>query len=245
MQFKRKCTLVTWSQVSENCCLPISEIEISQANQLDIGLMIERRNHLENEVKLDILLNAWKQPPGFNFPSTHVNGKLRRYLTKWEEDYSWLRYAPSSDGAFCAPCFVFGTASANANELFQSTPFRDWKNAKGSIQRSVLERHHRSMAHLSCVERAENFLAIQTGNTHSVAAMIDQQRLDKIKANKTVIEALTGIILLCAKRGWALRGNWNNEKGAENSNFMSLVEWTATYSKELENHLKIGAKNAQ
>ena len=51
--------------------------------------------------------NVFKPDKSFVFPK---NGG-RSFLYKWLEEYSWLCYSPSVDGALCLPCVLFGDQS--------------------------------------------------------------------------------------------------------------------------------------
>ena len=51
-----------------------------------------------------LIRNVFKPDKQDDFPKT--NGT--KFLLKWPQLYSWLRYSPSKDGAHCLPCVLFG-----------------------------------------------------------------------------------------------------------------------------------------
>ena len=65
----------------------------------------------------------------FKFPKNN-NGRCFRF--SWLESFLWLCYSPSTDGAFCISCVLFGhkypTRSIKVKKLF-SEPFTHWPDA--------------------------------------------------------------------------------------------------------------------
>ena len=61
----------------------------------------------------------------------------RSFRYTWLEEFPWLCYSPTEDGAYCLPCALFGdrfrTKSANISKLF-SKPLNRW-NAIYSFKR--------------------------------------------------------------------------------------------------------------
>ena len=88
----------------------------------------------------------------------------------------------------------------------------------------------------------ENFL--RAAKSGSVQTQLNQELKEQIRSNTEVLKILTGIVLLGARRGFALRGNWSLERKEEDSNFMALVHWTAKFSPELALHLSRTPRNA-
>ncbi|CAG2256831.1 unnamed protein product [Mytilus edulis] len=69
------------------------------------------------------------------FPATDV----RRYSSKWEEKFPWLRYSIQKDAAFCINCLAF--CNYKDGDVFTDKGFNDWENATGS-KRGVLLSHN-------------------------------------------------------------------------------------------------------
>lgn len=208
----------------------------------DIGLC--NRNNISPEEKLSILSfsERWIAPSYFNFPVRRFGNKDRKYVPSWENDFSWLRYSKSKDGAFCAYCFIFSPCNKDKSDVFTDVPFEDWRHAKES-NRGCLLRHENSAGHIKSQESAMDF--INADKNGSIATKLDTMRETKIKSNTEVMRALIGLTFLMAERGISFRGNWNHDLGEENSNFMSLVHWTAQFNPDLSNHLKNCPKNAK
>ena len=124
-------------------CVP--ELQSRPQQELDPVFFVGRS--ISDTEKVTLLTRKWTPPTGFEF--LVVNG--RRYNVQWEKEYCWLRYSQSGDAAFCAYCVLFSSTrhgkGCMSMEVFQSSGFRDWKNAMGN-KRGMLPCHHKSEAHV-------------------------------------------------------------------------------------------------
>ena len=122
-----------------------------------------------NNEKVALLTKKWTPPLGFKYPA--VNG--RRYNTHWESDYCWLRYSRSKDAVFCAYCIVFGSnmhgSGSSSMEVFQTSGFRDWKNAIGN-KRGAFLCHQNSDMHREAAIRALSYKSVTAGSTRSICS---------------------------------------------------------------------------
>ncbi|CAG2192484.1 unnamed protein product [Mytilus edulis] len=135
---------------------------------------------LNDTLKSTILGSKWTPEKGkFSFPLTHG----RRYNVAWEDKFNWLRYSPSTDSAFCAPCIAFGEckSSGGYSDKFSSSGMKDWKNAVGA-KRGTFLIHQESSGHKDALLKSSNFLQIIEGGkkTSSVVFL----RLTKIILRK-------------------------------------------------------------
>ena len=68
----------------------------------------------------DLIKNVFKPDKFYSVPISKTNGMS--FLYKWFDNYSWLCYSPSLDGAFCLPCVSFGdrfpTKASTIKKLF-------------------------------------------------------------------------------------------------------------------------------
>ncbi|VDI20696.1 Hypothetical predicted protein, partial [Mytilus galloprovincialis] len=135
---------------------------------------------LNDTLKSTILGSKWTPEKGkYSFPLTHG----RRYNVAWEDKFNWLRYSPSTDSAFCAPCIAFGEckSSGGYSDKFSSSGMKDWKNAVGA-KRGTFLIHQESSGHKDALLKSSNFLQIIGGGekTSSVVFL----RLTKIILRK-------------------------------------------------------------
>jgi hypothetical protein len=73
----------------------------------------------------------------------------------WENEYSWLRYSPSQDCAYCSLYIAFQvhpSENPRYNE-FVTVHYKDWKNALGD-KRGRLALHSNSERHLKALEKS-------------------------------------------------------------------------------------------
>ena len=93
---------------------------------------------MDNLQIADLIKNVFKPDKSYSFPISKTNG--RSFLYKWFDNYSWLCYSPSLDGAFCLPCVLFGdrfpTKTSTIKKLF-SEPITHWNDASAAFKRHV------------------------------------------------------------------------------------------------------------
>ena len=102
-------------------------------NEFDVAFFRKKVIGMNNFQIQNLIRNVFKPDKSYYFPKT--NGRSFRYI--WLEEFSWLCYSPTEDGAYCLPCALFGdrfrTKSANISKLF-SKPLNRW-NAIYSFKR--------------------------------------------------------------------------------------------------------------
>lgn len=158
------------------------------------------------------------------------NSQNRRFQAKWMEEFHWLRYSVSSDGVFCAPCFIF-----NNSRLidFIKSPFHDWKNAVGT-SRGALNRHTASDNDQLSVEKSVSFIAIMQKNKKSIKSQLSSSYDKQVQQNTKALTCIVDAIQFLIKQGLALRGHhWNKTTKWENGNFSMLINFLSTYSLEM------------
>ncbi len=88
------------------------------------------------------------------YPTTSFGKKDRRFNPSWYGKYNWLEYNIEKDAAFCFACRVF--PSKHVESTFNSTGFRDWKNATDKCK--GLTRHNSSEGHQKAMENWSNYV---------------------------------------------------------------------------------------
>ena len=192
---------------------------------------------LSDDHKYKILTS---KPPALKvYPS---NDQKRRFQAKWEGEFHWIRYSTSSDGIFCAPCFLFNNSR---NIDFITKPFRDWKNAVGT-SRGALNRHSLSENHQLCVEKSVNFIAVMEKKQKSIKSQLSKAYDSQVQQNTRALTAIVDIIQFLIKQGLAFRGHrWDKVAKRENGNFSMLINFLSAYSSDLFSHLQTCPRNAR
>lgn len=162
-----------------SCTASSSDHDVSGIKSDDIATF---PSALSDHQKLQILTSKPKQLKVY--PS---NSQQRRFQYKWVNDFHWIRYSVSTDGVFCAPCFVFNKSHFTE---FISSPFRDWKNAVGSL-RGALNRHALSENHQACMEKSVSFIAVMEKKQKSIKSQLSASYDKQVQQNT---KALTAII---------------------------------------------------
>ena len=125
------------SKPNNNATLVPKPILISK-NEYDVANFRVKAKHMDNLQIADLIKNVFKPDKSYSFPISKTNG--RSFLYKWFDNYSWLCYSPSLDGAFCLPCVLFGdrfpTKTSTIKKLF-SEPITHWNDTSAAFKRHV------------------------------------------------------------------------------------------------------------
>ena len=95
------------SQLQEptSSSIPTQECEsISQENiNYDVAFYRQKAKGMKTSQIQDLIKNIFKPGKSFLFPKT----SKRSFRFEWLEQFPWLQYSQSLDGAFCLPCVLF------------------------------------------------------------------------------------------------------------------------------------------
>ena len=80
-------------------------------NPFDIGMFYEKVKMPDAE-KYSAFNNIWKPDLTFVFPVSTEAGKNRSFLHSWQQQFPWLAYSESLNGAFCKMCVFLGMQTA-------------------------------------------------------------------------------------------------------------------------------------
>ena len=162
---------------SENEPTTSSEISVSPIDNSD-PIQFNKRS-LSDEDRLKLLKTKWiPSSNSYIFPKNNQNS---RYNKSWENEYSWLRYSPSQDGAHCSLCITFRDhpgENPRYNE-FVTVPYKDWKNALGE-KRGRLALHSNSERHLKALEKNSLLLSVSDQTKPSIVQSISKAYSDKV-----------------------------------------------------------------
>lgn len=127
------------SEVNSNPMKSIVESIPSNAMQLilnDVRYFTEKAKNMNDAQKLELIHNVLKPDLGPSLFVDQLMVELKRL-----EDYSWLCYFPSLNGALiCLPCVLFGDQFPNKNKKVKklfSEPMIYWPDASACFKRHV------------------------------------------------------------------------------------------------------------
>ncbi|KAG5897767.1 hypothetical protein JTB14_019986 [Gonioctena quinquepunctata] len=153
----------------------------SVADQFDISFF--RNKHLNDGDKIQILQKLSAPQRKIEFPSTFFGNKYKKFQYAWLENYKWLIYSKSENGAYCKFCFVFdqkevGHTSAQITGHLVTDPYRNWKKALENFQKHQTTQYHRTAS-----IKADNFLSVMAGKSQSIDNQVDAVKARQVKEN--------------------------------------------------------------
>ncbi|KAJ8308416.1 hypothetical protein KUTeg_013290 [Tegillarca granosa] len=177
----------------------------------------------------------------FQYPK---NNQGRRFNKEWENQFEWLRYSESTDGAYCAYCIAFHFDPESHDREFVSKGFTDWKNAQGE-KRGALRCHENSEKHKISRYKSTEFLLCTEESKPNIKEYLSSAYKEKIEGNRAALLSIIDIVLALAKRNIPFRGNWIKEKQAEDGNFNFFINWKANHDNDLQKHLTNASPRAK
>ncbi|XP_053380229.1 zinc finger MYM-type protein 1-like [Mercenaria mercenaria] len=185
-----------------------------------------------NDNKLSLLSNKWKDSKEYKFPPRNIGGKERRFNSNWLADYHLLRYSQSQDSVYCAPCLLFGSSKDRA---LSSSAVSDWKNLSTYVKRHQVDELHRASVVL-----AENFVDVMVGKKESILCKISSSSKQIVEKKWHVLKEIIEVLIMLGKQNIAIRGHKE-----EKSNFMAVLQGLAKKDPVLSDHLANAPSNAK
>ncbi|XP_022855447.1 uncharacterized protein LOC111376706 [Olea europaea var. sylvestris] len=112
------------------------------------GKHIERKYHLAGPY----------QPKHVEYPKIQGKSQSHRFQAKWFNQFSWLKYSPITNKAYC---FYFNLSRNDENPSNCSTlvtsEYNQWKRVNDGLKYAFLT-HLRSSDHNMCERRAKNLM---------------------------------------------------------------------------------------
>ena len=233
--------------------------EISSASEqvndcCDIGLLIANGCDVR-DLRRDQLLSFVEfvhEPRETSYPTTMMNGCLRRFKPSWLSEHPWLLYSSHCNGVFCRACVLFGPKEVSFNKLrmFVSTPFTKWTKKTESCRI-----HAQNQYHLDAMARLSAFKETLKKPEETIDRKLDKEKAMLAARNRNVLTSLFQIVMLCGRQGIAFRGHvddrvWGDKIGYQENhdtnqgNFIELVKFRACTDQVLADHLKSAPLNA-
>ena len=146
------------------------------------------------------------------------------FQPRWYKLFPWLDYDIESDTSFCYICKyaeALGHLTSHHTEIaFTRTGFCRWKQALE--KKKGFTRHQDSEAHKTAVLR----LITAPATSHDIAVLIDDSVLQQQANNRMMFIKVMRSVQLLLCRGFALRGEWQPEKGEEDNNLLALLKFS-------------------
>ena len=155
----------------------------------------------------------------FEFP---VNSKKKRFKHHWLNDYKWLAYSESVDGAYCKMCVLFDSDGGGIQLV--NCPYKNWNNALANFKR-----HEKSNIHKNATAKYLAFndtVVCKKGQT--INLQLDSAARAQVETNRCKLKLICEAVLFCARQNISLRGHRDDSKYYKDrknnpGNFQELV----------------------
>ena len=215
-------------------------------NPFDIGMFYEKVKMPDAE-KYSAFNNILKPDLTFVFPVSTEAGKNRSFLNSWLQQFPWLAYSESLNGAFCKMCVFLGNANSSKtagklDKLFKS-PYTYWTGAKYKFTT-----HGKSQIHQNALLSYATFEKMMQQKVAPIDVCMNRASQKIIEDNRRKLIPIIETVILCGRQNFALRGhrddatNW--DKGNP-GNFQSSLNYRIKGGDTvLKDHFERAPKNA-
>lgn len=184
---------------------PCSGQKIEAAEHNDVGNFVGRM--LSDGDRRRVLLNCWDPTSSYGFPVEKIGCQNRSFQIKWLDEFKWLAYSKSHEGAFCKWCVAFApnAVSRNAKPLghLVTSAHKNWKKAKEDYHN-----HQRRHYHQLSAEKYDAFIEIMKDEESlDIRSMISNKRKIIAKDNRIRLEHIIEVVEFCGRQELALRGH--------------------------------------
>ena len=172
---------------------------------------------LSNEEKV-VVLEKCKPLKSYQFPTSDEYGKRRCFNTSWFDEYCWLAYSTSQNGAYCKVCSLF-CDSSKADKLVKS-PLTFWTTATQKFKK-----HEKSEVHKNASLLADNFLKVMKSKQKPISEQLNEAVASQVRKNRMKLKPIIEIILFCGRQNIPLRGHRESSSSIDNNpgNFKELL----------------------
>ena len=96
-------------QPKPNFTTPINVLDLDDlpSNPSKRPRILSYNVNQRDEIRWHYLVKGPWQPNRKAFPQRKIGDKLRRFVTKWYKQYSWIEYSEKADKAYCLCCYLF------------------------------------------------------------------------------------------------------------------------------------------
>ena len=203
----------------------------------------------DNEV-ITLANNVYKPDMLYKFPKRDG----RCFRMEWLDQFSWLCYSPSVDGAFCLHCVLFGDKFPSKNgktKRLVTEPFFHWTKASSFFKQHEAGKQGLHQHTSSFYLTLKNQLS---GKEETIHSMIDSQYKKNVENNRQKLRPIVDTVKLCGHLNLPLRGHRDDSKyhpevgqygNSGVGNFVELLNFRVRSGDvTLKNHMETCQKNA-
>ncbi|KAL7154807.1 hypothetical protein ABFS83_03G028000 [Erythranthe nasuta] len=167
-----------------------------------------------------------------NYPYSKKKKYRRRFQYSWFAQFpTWLEYSPTTDAAYCLPCYLFaskpnGRFGANA---YTVAGFRNWKKVNDTTCAFLTHVGNHSSPHSAAVKSCEDLM---TQSRHIDNVMMNQSA-EQILKNRLRLKTSIDCVRWLAYQSCPFRGHDEGPKSTNPGNFIEMVKLLASYNEKV------------
>ena len=186
------------------------EPSIPHPHHLDIGLFVSENQLVNEELRLEILLNCWTPPGNYTYPPITDGSRKRYFNGSWLTLFPWLAYSEYLSGAFCKICVMFldrnnkqvGKGGMQKVGSLVISPFTNYKKAINTFNT-----HSQLAYHKDCCVKSETFKRMTETYGLDIRDQLNQQRMQQKQTNRDRLVPIIETILFLGRQELAFRGH--------------------------------------
>ena len=193
---------------SSSSSIPIQECvdieSIAHENIDDVAFYRQKLKGMKTSQIQDLIKNVFKPRKSFLFPKTNK----RSFCFEWLEQFPWLQYLPSLDGAFCLPCVLFGDQFPSKNGKIKKLFTEPRKYCSDAV--ANIKRHNDANScglHNDTYAIYLSHFKIMSGENQPINLMVGTNLQKQISENQKKSIPIIDTIKLCGRLGLPLRGH--------------------------------------
>ncbi|KAI8568852.1 hypothetical protein RHMOL_Rhmol02G0232500 [Rhododendron molle] len=176
--------------------------------------------NIQEQVRRAYLLKGPCQPCNHQFPQRNFSGFLRRFSSKWFDQYgSWLEYSISKDAAFCLYCYLFKIeiGDQGGGDCFVGEGYTNWK------KKCRLKTHEGSIngAHRQAQRKCQDLL----NQKQHIETVFSKLSDDAKRDYKVRLTASIDCARFLLRQGLSFRGHDESELSKNQGNFLELLKF--------------------
>ncbi|XP_030958383.1 zinc finger MYM-type protein 1-like [Quercus lobata] len=234
--------------IPENADVPISQ---SQFQRIDLDSLDydpgtrkqiwEYHVNQRDEIRRAYIKKGPHQPPLETFKKS---GKQNRsFQASWYRNNSkWLEYSPTTDAAYCLPCFVFHNPNVVVGQnAFIVGGFRNWKKVGG---KDCSFQVHIGKDPNSAHRVAEQMCKDLMNQSQHLQRVVDHFTTEQIANNRLQLKATIFIVRYLAFQAIAFRGRDESFSSLNRGNFHESLGIVTFWNEKVAEIIEKAPKNA-
>ena len=165
---------------------------------------------MNEELRLEILLNCWTPPGNYTYPPITDGSRKRYFNGSWLTLFPWLAYSEYLSGAFCKICVMFldrnnkqvGKGGMQKVGSLVISPFTNYKKAINTFNT-----HSQLAYHKDCCVKSETFKRMTETYGLDIRDQLNQQRMQQKQTNRDRLVPIIETILFFGRQELAFRGH--------------------------------------